>query len=71
MKKKEVIFNMAVNKVCKKCGRSLPMTPKYFNKNETSKDGFQSYSRACQKKQEIADKLKEMRKGKRKPLKQR
>lgn len=27
--------------------------------------------RACQKKQEIADKLKEMRKGKRKPLKQR
>lgn len=37
---------MAVNKVCKKCGRSLPMTPKYFNKNETSKDGFQSYCRA-------------------------
>ncbi len=30
---------MAVNKVCKKCGRSLPMTPKFFNKNETSKDG--------------------------------
>lgn len=30
---------MAVYKKCKKCGRSLPMTPEYFNKNETSKDG--------------------------------
>ena len=30
---------MAVYKTCKKCGRSLPMTPKFFNKNETSKDG--------------------------------
>lgn len=37
---------MAVNKVCKKCGRSLPMTPKFFNKNESSKDGFQSYCRS-------------------------
>ena len=69
--KREVIFNMAVNKVCKKCGRSLPMTPKYINENETSKDGFQSYCRACQKKQKIANKQKKMRKGKRKPLKQR
>ena len=30
---------MAVYKKCKKCGRSLPMTPKYYNRNETSKDG--------------------------------
>lgn len=34
---------MAVYKTCKKCKRSFPMTPKWFNKNETSKDGFQSY----------------------------
>ena len=38
---KEVMLSMAVYKKCKRCGRSLPMTPKYFNKNETSKDGFQ------------------------------
>ena len=35
--------NMAVMKTCKKCGRSLPLTKKYFNENETSKDGYQSY----------------------------
>ena len=34
---------MAAYKTCKKCGRSLPMTKKYFNENVTSKDGFQSY----------------------------
>ena len=55
---------MAVYKKCKKCGRSLPMTPKYFNKNETSKDGFQSYCRSCwQKKQEVANAMKQMRRG--------
>lgn len=32
---------------------------------------FKAIAEPCQKKQEIADKLKEMRKGKRKPLKQR
>ena len=37
------MLSMAVYKTCKKCGRSLPMTPKFFNKNETSKDGYQSY----------------------------
>lgn len=52
-------------KVCKKCGRSLPATKKYFNENQTSKDGFQSYCRSCQQKQEVADKLTQMRKGKR------
>ena len=40
---KEVMLSMAVYKTCKKCGRSLPMTPKWFNKNETSRDGYQSY----------------------------
>ena len=40
---KEVMLSMAVYKKCRKCGRSFPMTPKWFNKNETSKDGFQSY----------------------------
>ena len=39
----EVMNNMAVMKTCKKCGRSLPLTKKYFNENETSKDGYQSY----------------------------
>lgn len=50
-------------KVCKKCGRSFPMTKKYFNENSTSKDGFQSYCRSCQKKQEVADAMKKMRRG--------
>ena len=40
---KEVMLSMAVYKTCKKCNRSFPMTPKWFNKNETSSDGFQSY----------------------------
>ena len=48
-------------KTCKKCGRSLPLNKKYFNQNETSKDGYQSYCRSCQKKQEVADALKQMR----------
>lgn len=34
---------MAAYKTCKLCGRSFPMTKKYFNENRTSKDGFQSY----------------------------
>ena len=55
--------NMAVMKTCKKCGRSFPLTKKYFNENETSKDGYQSYCRACQKKQGVADALKQMRKS--------
>ena len=54
---------MAAYKVCKKCGRSLPMTKKYYNENATSKDGFQSYCRSCQKKTEVANKLKQMRRG--------
>ena len=40
------IKSMAAYKTCKKCGRAFPMTPIYFNKNETSKDGFQSYCRS-------------------------
>lgn len=54
---------MAAYKTCKKCGRSLPMTKKYYNENVTSKDGFQSYCRSCQRKQEVANKLTQMRKG--------
>ena len=27
-------------KTCKKCGRSLPLTKKFFNENETSRDGY-------------------------------
>ena len=57
------MFSMAVYKTCKKCKRSFPMTPKWFNRNETSKDGFQSYCRSCQKKQEVADAMKQMRRG--------
>ena len=53
---------MSVMKTCKKCGRSLPLNKKYFNQNETSKDGYQSYCRSCQKKQGVADALKQMRK---------
>lgn len=34
---------MAAYKTCKKCGRSFPMTKKYYNTNTTSSDGFQSY----------------------------
>ena len=40
------IKSMGAYKTCKKCNRAFPMTPKYFNKNETSKDGFQSYCRS-------------------------
>lgn len=54
---------MSAYKTCKKCGRSFPMTRKYFNENVTSKDGFQSYCRSCQRKQEVANKLTQMRKG--------
>ena len=54
---------MAAYKTCKKCGRSLPMTKKYFNENVTSKDGFQSYCRSCQKKVEVANAMKQMRRG--------
>lgn len=54
---------MAAYKTCKKCGRSFPMTRKYFNENVTSKDGFQSYCRSCQRKQEVANKLAQMRRG--------
>ena len=49
-------------KTCKKCNRSFPMTKKYFNENQTSKDGFQSYCRSCQRKQEVANAMKRMRK---------
>lgn len=31
---------MSSYKQCKKCGRSFPMTRKYFNENVTSKDGY-------------------------------
>lgn len=54
---------MSAYKTCKKCGRSLPMTKKYFNENVTSKDGFQSYCRSCQKKQGVANELKKLRRG--------
>lgn len=40
------VMPMAAYKTCKHCGRSLPMTKKYFNENATSKDGFQSYCRS-------------------------
>ncbi len=53
---------MSMYKVCKKCGRSLPAHKKYFNENRTSKDGFQSYCRSCQKRQEIANALKRLKK---------
>lgn len=54
---------MSAYKQCKKCGRSFPMTKKYFNENQTSRDGYQSYCRSCQKKQEVANALKKMRRG--------
>ena len=54
---------MSVMKTCKRCKRSLPMTKKYFNENVSSRDGFQSYCRSCQKKQNIADAMKLMRRG--------
>lgn len=60
---------MSAYKTCKKCGRSFPMTKKYFNENVTSRDGFQSYCRSCQRKQELADAMKRMRKGSPKPKK--
>lgn len=59
------------NKTCKRCGRSLPATKRYFNENKSSKDGLQSYCRSCQKKQNAGDKMKEMRKGAPKPRKPR
>lgn len=54
---------MSSYKTCKKCGRSLPMTKKYYNTNETSVDGYQSYCRSCQKRQNLSDALKLMRRG--------
>lgn len=54
---------MSVYKKCTKCGRSFPANKKYYNENKTSKDGFQSYCLSCQRKQEVADALKGMRKG--------
>lgn len=39
------------------------VTKKYFNTNETSVDGYQSYCRSCQKKKNTEDALKLMRKG--------
>ena len=34
-------------KVCSKCGKELPMTEKYFNRNKRSKDGFSYYCKEC------------------------
>lgn len=48
---------MAVMKTCKKCGRNFPLNSKYFNKNDTTKDGYQSYCRACQRKEIMSKEL--------------
>ena len=44
-------------KTCKKCGRNFPLNSKYFNKNDTTKDGYQSYCRACQRKEVMSKEL--------------
>lgn len=63
------MISMAAYKTCKLCGRSFPMTKKYYNINSTSKDGFQSYCRSCQRKQEVKSAMDKMRKGSPKPKK--
>ena len=51
------VKSMAVMKTCKKCGRNFPLNSKYFNKNDTTKDGYQSYCRACQRKEVMSKEL--------------
>lgn len=38
---------METTKICKKCGRELPL--ECFSKNKTKKDGLQPYCKECQK----------------------
>ena len=35
-------------KICKKCGRELPLTEKYYPKDKGCKDGFRNVCRECQ-----------------------
>lgn len=53
--------------LCTKLARNVIevylLTRNTFNENVTSKDGFQSYCRSCQKKQGVADELKKLRRG--------
>lgn len=39
---------MDKTKICKKCGRELPLTEKYYPKDKGCKDGFRNVCRECQ-----------------------
>jgi hypothetical protein len=39
---------MNKTKICKKCGRELPLTEKYYPKDKGCKDGFRNVCRECQ-----------------------
>lgn len=39
---------MEKTKICKKCGRELPLTEKYYQKDKSCNDGFRGVCRECQ-----------------------